>query len=108
MAVGTPEAAAPRERAPVPAAAPGETPAEGEPITLPHGDLTVSEAKVVSWRKSAGDAFRAGEIIAEVETDKAILEVEAPAAGRLIRIAAPTGATVKMGGLLGVYVKAGT
>jgi 2-oxoisovalerate dehydrogenase E1 component len=97
---------APRERTPVPADTPGETPADGDPITLPHGDLTVSEAKVVSWRKKAGDTFTAGEIIAEVETDKAILEVEAPANGRLVRIVAPAGVTVKMGGLLGVYAKA--
>ena len=77
----------------------------GEPITLPHGDLTVSEAVVVRWRKRPGDTFSAGEVIAEVETDKAVLEVDAPAAGRLVRIAAPVGATVKMGGLLGVFAK---
>lgn len=86
-----------------PATAAAAAPPDGEPITLPHGDLTVSEAKVLHWRKKPGDTFAAGEIIAEVETDKAVLEVEAPAAGRLIRIAAPEGATVKMGGLLGVF-----
>jgi 2-oxoisovalerate dehydrogenase E1 component len=80
-------------------------PLDGEPITLPHGDLTVSEATVVRWHKKVGDTFAAGEIIAEVETDKAVLEVEAPAAGRLTRIAAPAGATVKMGGLLGVFAR---
>lgn len=84
-------------------AAPETKPADGEPITLPHGDLTVSEAKVLQWHKQPGDPIGAGEVIAEVETDKAILEVEAPAAGRLIRIAAPAGSTVKMGGLLAVY-----
>ena len=96
---------APREGKPAPPSAPTEIPSDGEPITLPHGDLTVSEAKVVSWRKKAGDTFTVGEIIAEVETDKAVLEVEAPAAGRLVRIAAPAGATVKMGGLLGVFAR---
>ncbi len=80
-------------------------PADGEPITLPHGDLTVSEAKVLNWRKKVGDVMAAGEIIAEVETDKAVLEVEAPAAGRLVRIAAPPDSVVKMGGLLAVYKK---
>ena len=88
-----------------PAPAHNIAPADGEPITLPHGDLTVSEAKVVSWRKQVGDTFAVGEILAEVETDKAVLEVEAPAAGRLVRIAAPVGATVPMGGLLGVFAK---
>jgi 2-oxoisovalerate dehydrogenase E1 component len=78
---------------------------DGEPITLPHGDLTVSEARVVAWRKAVGETFAAGEIIAEVETDKAVLEVEAPAAGRLTRIAASAGTTVKMGGLLAVFTR---
>lgn len=78
---------------------------DGERLTLPHGDLTVSEAKVVNWRKKIGEEFTAGEIIAEVETDKAVLEVDAPAAGRLTRIVAPVGQVVKMGGLLGVYAK---
>lgn len=77
----------------------------GEKITLPHGDLTVSEAKVVRWRKKVGDTFTANEIIAEVETDKAVLEVEAPAPGRLTHIAAAVGTTVKMGGLLGAFEK---
>lgn len=95
---------APRPAAPaIPTRAPEVL--DGEPITMPHGDLTVSEAKVVSWGKAVGDTFAAGEIIAEVETDKAILEVEAPAAGRLTRIAAPAGETVKMGALLGVFAK---
>ena len=104
-------AAAPRDAKPAPSPIAStvatidfaQKPTDGEPITLPHGDLTVSEAKVLNWRKKTGDTFAAGEVIAEVETDKAILEVEAPAAGRLVRIAAPAGAIVKMGGLLGVF-----
>ncbi len=80
-------------------------PLDGERLTLPHGDLTVSEAKVVNWRKKVGDTFAAGEIIAEVETDKAVLEVEAPSAGRLTQIAVEVGTIVKMGGLLGVFTK---
>ena len=104
-------AAAPPERKSTPSSAVPEAspagddakPTDGEAITMPHGDLTVSEAKVLNWRKKPGETFQTAEIIAEVETDKAVLEVEAPAAGRLVRIAAPAGATVKMGGLLGVF-----
>ena len=98
--------ARPAPEIPAASSASDAKPADGEPITLPHGDLTVNEAKVLNWRKKPGDTFAAAEVIAEVETDKAVLEVEAPAAGRLVRIAAPTGTTVKMGGLLGVYAKA--
>ncbi|MBP6506352.1 MAG: hypothetical protein KA257_02200 [Opitutaceae bacterium] len=97
--VQTPNRTTPRSSLP-------EAPAiEGERLTLPHGDLTVSEAKVVNWHKQVGDTFTAGEIIAEVETDKAVLEVEAPSAGRLTQIVAPVGTVVKMGGVLGVFAK---
>ena len=83
------------------AAAPKQTVA-GELVTMPHGDLTVSEAKVVRWIKQVGDAVKKGEAIAEVETDKAVMEIEAPRDGRLGEILAHEGDIVKMGGALGV------
>jgi 2-oxoisovalerate dehydrogenase E1 component len=90
-----------------PAAAVPEAPANteilaGELITMPHGDLTVSEAKVLAWLKQVGDPVRKGEAIAEVETDKAVMEIEAPRDGKLVQILAPVGEVVKMGGNLGV------
>ncbi len=74
----------------------------GELITMPHGDLTVSEGKVVFWRKKVGDEVKQGETIAEVETDKTVLEIETPRDGKLVQILAQVGETVKMGGNLGV------
>ena len=47
-------------------------------ITMPFGDLTVSEGTVVAWLKAVGDAVKAGELVAEIETDKAVVEIEAP------------------------------
>jgi 2-oxoisovalerate dehydrogenase E1 component len=76
-------------------------PADGEPITMPFGDLTISEGKVVRWAKAVGDNVKAGELVAEVETDKAVVEIEAPVAGVLAQIVAPEGTVVKMGGQLG-------
>lgn len=76
-----------------------------EVITMPHGDLTVSEGKVVKWLKNSGETFATGEIVAELETDKAILEIEAPAAGRLKSIVAPVGRMVRMGERLATFVK---
>ena len=73
---------------------------------MPHGDLTVSEARVVRWKKKEGESFAAGEGLAEVETDKAVMEVDAPSAGRLERIVAAEGTVVKMGATLAIYVKA--
>jgi 2-oxoisovalerate dehydrogenase E1 component len=75
---------------------------EGEPITMPFGDLTISEGRIVSWKKAEGDAVRAGETVAEIETDKSVVEIEAPATGRLAQIIEPAGAIVKMGGRIGV------
>jgi 2-oxoisovalerate dehydrogenase E1 component len=90
--------------APAPAAppAPPEPPTDGEPVTMPFGDLTVSEGKIVRWAKKEGESVKAGELIAEIETDKAVVEIEAPVAGVLGRIEAPEGAVVKMGGRIGV------
>jgi 2-oxoisovalerate dehydrogenase E1 component len=78
---------------------------EGEPIDMPHGDLTVSEGIVVNWLKKVGDEVKQGEAIVEVETDKAVLQVEAPAGGKLIQVLAEVGKTVKMGETMGVIGK---
>lgn len=81
---------------------PDEPPIDGSPITMPFGDLTVSEGKIVRWAKAVGDTVRAGELVAEIETDKAVVEIEAPVAGILGRIEQPEGAVVKMGGRIGI------
>jgi 2-oxoisovalerate dehydrogenase E1 component len=77
-------------------------PADGEPITMPFGDLTVSEGKIVRWVRPEGAELRQGELIAEIETDKAVVEIEAPCAGILARIEQPAGAVVKMGERIGL------
>ena len=68
---------------------------------MPFGDLTVSEGKIVKWLKSVGDQVKAGELIAEIETDKAVVEIEAPVSGTLGRIDQAVGAVVPMGGRIG-------
>ncbi len=83
---------------PAPAAVP---PSAGEAITMPFGDLTVSEGKIVRWLKQPGDAVAAADIVAEIETDKAVVEIEAPCAGTLGPIEAQTGTVVPMGGRIG-------
>jgi 2-oxoisovalerate dehydrogenase E1 component len=89
--------------APSPQAASEAKPvAEGEPITMPFGDLTVSEGKLIKWHKAVGDAVTVGEVVAEIETDKAVVEIEAPAAGTVAAIEQPVGAVVPMGGRIGV------
>jgi len=78
-----------------------EEPLDGEAITMPFGDLTISEGKIVRWAKAVGDSVKAGELVAEIETDKAVVEIESPVAGVLAQIAEPVGTVVKMGGRIG-------
>ena len=56
------------------------------PILMPQQGNTVEECLLVSWKKKKGDIVQQGEIVAEVETDKATFELEAPAAGTLIEL----------------------
>jgi len=88
-----------RAAAPLP---PAVRPAEGEPILMPFGDLTVSSGKIVRWLKDQGDRVQEGETLVEVETDKAVVEIEAPATGTLARIEDVAGTVVQMGQRIGV------
>ena len=71
--------------------------AETTPVIVPAGGMAGTEALLVSWAKAAGDAIVAGEVIAEVETDKATMEIEAPASGVLCAVHYEAGAIVPMG-----------
>jgi len=71
-------------------------------ISVPTLGESVTEATVAKWFKNVGDAVKADEPLVELETDKVTVEVNAPASGVLSDIAAPTGATVNVGALLGV------
>ncbi|MFH1609239.1 MAG: lipoyl domain-containing protein [Candidatus Bipolaricaulota bacterium] len=57
----------------------------------------VGEVKLVRWLKSAGEKVEAGEAVAEVEADKAVFVVEAPAAGLLDRVLVAEGQTTRPG-----------
>ncbi len=61
-------------------------------VILPKLGLTMEEGRIVAWRKREGDRVDAGEVLFEVETDKATLEVEATAAGIVRRILVPVDA----------------
>jgi 2-oxoglutarate dehydrogenase E2 component (dihydrolipoamide succinyltransferase) len=71
-------------------------------ITVPALGESVTSATVARWMKQEGDAVAADEPLVELETDKVTVEVGAPSAGVLSRIAAPQGAEVAVGALLGV------
>lgn len=55
---------------------------------------TMEEGRLVEWKKHEGDAVAVGDVLAEVETDKAVMELVARAAGTLLKQVVPAGATV--------------
>ncbi len=63
-------------------------------VKVPQLSESVAEATLLQWKKQAGEAIQADEILIEVETDKVVLEVPAPAAGVLVEIVEADGATV--------------
>lgn len=71
-------------------------------ITMPKLSDTMTEGAVVVWRKAVGSQVERGEVIAEVETDKATMELEAFASGVLLEIRVPAGTTVPVGTVIGL------
>jgi len=63
-------------------------------VKVPQLSESVAEATLLQWKKKVGEAVAIDEILIEVETDKVVLEVPAPAAGVLVELTAPDGATV--------------
>ena len=63
-------------------------------IKAPQFPESVAEGSVASWHKRPGEACRRDEVVADIETDKVVLEVVAPADGAIAEILKDTGATV--------------
>src|SRR6266705_5455989 len=61
---------------------------------------TMEEGRLVKWTKQEGDAVKTGDTLAEVETDKAVMELVARADGQLIKVMAPAGSTVPVGSVV--------
>jgi len=61
------------------------------PVILPKLGLTMDEGRFVAWLKKEGDHVEAGEVLFEVETDKATMEVESPVGGYVRRLLAAAG-----------------
>ena len=106
QSAGRPAVTAPPVAAPVPKPAPVPVPvpaaaADDEPILMPFGDLTVSEGTLIRWAKAKGDRVQKGELVAEIETDKAVVEIEAPASGILHSVEADVGQVIAMGARIG-------
>jgi len=61
------------------------------PVLMPALSPTMEQGKLAKWLKNEGDEVKSGDVIAEIETDKATMEVEAVDEGRLARILVPGG-----------------
>ncbi|HEY5939797.1 MAG TPA: biotin/lipoyl-containing protein, partial [Gemmatimonadales bacterium] len=68
---------------------------------------TMEEGRLVEWKKQEGDAVAVGDVLAEVETDKAVMELVARAAGTLLKHVVEAGATVPVSELVAVIGQPG-
>ncbi len=66
---------------------------------------TMEEGKLLSWHKQEGDRVTDGDVLAEVETDKAVMELQARGAGVLRKIFASAGATIEVGNIVAVIAE---
>ncbi|TLY20155.1 MAG: 2-oxo acid dehydrogenase subunit E2 [Nitrospirae bacterium] len=69
---------------------------------MPKLTDSMEEGVVVKWRKAEGERVESGDVLAEIETDKAVMDLEAFASGTLLKILVPEGTTVPSGTLIGV------
>src|SRR5437764_6546012 len=71
-------------------------------ITMPQLSDTMTEGTLIKWLKKEGDKVKASEVVAEVETDKATMEMESSEAGTLAHVLAREGQKVKVGAVIAV------
>ena len=113
--------AAPKAEPILPAAAPAPAVAEVNPpaaavatssipaivVTMPKMSDTMQEGTISAWLKKVGDVVKTGEIIAEVETDKATMELESYEDGVLLYIGVEAGGSVPVDGVIAVIGEKG-
>jgi len=78
-----------------------------EELTMPRLSDTMEEGRIGRWLKREGDSFREGDIIAEIETDKATMEFQAYDDGTVLRIIVDDGETAALGAPIAIVGEAG-
>jgi pyruvate dehydrogenase E2 component (dihydrolipoamide acetyltransferase) len=66
-------------------------------VLMPKLDYDMKSGRIVAWRRNVGDTVRRGEILLEVEGDKAIVDIEAASTGTLTEIIYDAGTEVPVG-----------
>jgi pyruvate/2-oxoglutarate dehydrogenase complex dihydrolipoamide acyltransferase (E2) component len=77
------------------------------PVLFPAIGVTMAEGTLTAWLKQEGDSVAAGDIVAEMETDKATLEIESPVAGVVARLLVAEGDSVEPGHPIAEIAEAG-
>lgn len=78
-----------------------------EVVRMPKMSDTMTEGVIVAWHKNVGDKVKPGDVLAEIETDKAVMEFESFQDGTLLYIGAEKGKAVKVDEVIAVLGKAG-
>ena len=78
-----------------------------EVILMPRLSDTMTEGVVAAWHKKVGDTVNNGDLLAEIETDKATMELESYQDGILLHIGTPRGGKLQVNDLLAIFGKAG-
>jgi pyruvate dehydrogenase E2 component (dihydrolipoamide acetyltransferase) len=76
-------------------------------VVMPALEMAQETGKVISWLKNEGEAVAKGEPLLEIETDKAVMEIESPADGVLAGVKAEPGAEIQVGRTIAWIVKPG-
>lgn len=109
-ASSAPAASAPEAAAPAAAEAPAVDTSNipAEVVRMPKMSDTMVEGTIVKWHKKVGDTVKSGEILAEVATDKATMELESYEDGTLLHIGVQEGESVIVDGILAIIGEKGT
>ncbi len=83
-------------------------PAGAKEIRMPLLSDTMTEGKIIAWNKKVGDTVKADDALADVETDKATMEVVGYEDGTLLYIGVEAGSAAKINGIIAIVGKAGT
>src|SRR4029079_11721417 len=76
-------------------------------VTMPRLSDTMEQGTVVKWNVKEGDKVKSGDVIADIETDKATMELQSYDDGTVAKLAVPEGQTVAVGAVILVLAGAG-
>lgn len=85
-----------------------QLPAGAKEIRMPLLSDTMTEGKIVAWHKKVGDTVKSDDVLAEVETDKATMEVVGYEAGTLLYVGVEAGKAAKVNEIIAIVGKPGT